>query len=93
MPKSHTQETRYGSQPVRVVLYERGISGSGFAAEIGISPAHVSKANRGYIIPSQAYVDLASKALGLPPERLFTQAALNASYYRHSTGLAGGQHG
>lgn len=86
MPRSHTQDTRFGPQPVRVVLYERGISAASFAESLGIATAHVSKANRGYVIPSQAYVDLASKALGLPPGELFTASALNASYYRRSGG-------
>ena len=88
MPKSHTKSTRFGPQPIRVVLYERGISAQGFAESIGITYSHASKANRGYIIPSQAYIDLSSKALGMAPSHLFTQEVLNASYYR---GAAGGE--
>lgn len=75
-------ETKYGPQPIRVVLYERGITGADFADLIGISRHHVSKVNRGLTTPSPAYMDAACAELGLPADRLFTQEAINASYYR-----------
>ncbi|MFC6694847.1 helix-turn-helix domain-containing protein [Nocardioides daphniae] len=64
------------------MLFERGVPGSEFADQIGINRLHVSKVNRGHIIPSQAYIDAACDALALPADRLFSQEALNASYYR-----------
>ncbi|MFJ9317231.1 helix-turn-helix domain-containing protein [Pimelobacter simplex] len=81
MPKT-TGETKYGPQPIRVVLFERGIVVDEFADRIGISRVHVSKVNRGYSVPSQAYIDAACHDLGLPADRLFTQEAINVSYYR-----------
>lgn len=89
MPKTHTQETRFGPQPIRVVLYTHGISASRFAERIGINPHHVSKVNRGYTAPAQVYIDRASEALSLPPSELFTQDAIDASYFRDAEGRRG----
>lgn len=79
MPSS---PTRFGTQPIRLVLLQHGLTGKELATRIGVNYLHVNKVNRGITIPSQAYVDLACRELGVAPGDLFTQAALNASYYR-----------
>ncbi len=75
MPKP----TRFGPQPIREVVWRRGITHADFAAQMNIRPmSHVRHAMAGVCPPSEELRQRASYVLNVPVRDLFTQESLAA---------------
>lgn len=70
--------TKFGRQPVRVLLHEQRWSVAAAARHLGLPYAHLSNCVNGRIAPSKVAKSALVGLLGRPEELLFTPHALAA---------------
>jgi hypothetical protein len=82
--------TKYGPQPVRSIIAERGLSIMSIVKSSGLKQGHVYQAIEGRISPSQRLRDFLVELLELPVEKLFTPESLvyRPEHQQHSDGPA-----
>ena len=72
--------TRFGPQPIREVVWRKGLTFGEFAASTAIRPhGHVLLAMAGRVPPNEALRRIAPAMLGVPLEQLFTCESLEAT--------------
>ncbi|UTM37637.1 helix-turn-helix domain-containing protein [Rhodococcus pyridinivorans] len=84
MPKP---DTRYGHQPILVVLLSRGIKYAQLARESGIEYNHLANVITGRTAVSKQCLQILPDALGLPVEELFTQRSIDDGGYSSKVAL------
>lgn len=65
--------TRFGRQPIRLILFERGISVKACAQSTGLDHGELGRAVYGKCRPTAKTLAVLPEFLGLPVEKLFDE--------------------